>query len=88
MSDKKRPRETGANASAGKKKLKLGDIIDLNSLNNRSKIVVEANLLMHKRDKARNENNVGKSNKIKARLHRLGVDVFDQTDGPSVRFDV
>jgi cysteinyl-tRNA synthetase len=83
---KKRQREKGGDASSGKskKKLKLGDLIDMNSLEPQTKKIVQAKLLMHKRDKAREENNFDKSDELRSRLSAIGVDVCDQLGGPSV----
>lgn len=83
-SNKKRSREQTA-APAASKKLKLGDFFDLSTMDPQAKRIIEAKLLMHKRDKAREENNFGRSDELRDRINAIGVEVVDQKGGPSVR---
>lgn len=85
-SNKKRPREAASSGGAeGKKKMKLGDFFDLQSMDAQARRILEAKLLMHKREKAREENNFVRSDDLRERLSKLGVEVVDQKGGPSVR---
>ena len=82
--NKKRPREQASAPAAGKK-MKLGDFFDLSTMDPQAKRIIEAKLLMHKRDKAREENNFGRSDELRDRINALGVEVIDQKGGPSMR---
>lgn len=88
MSDnsKKRAREvsTSAGSTGAQKKLKVGDFFDLKSMDPTAKRIIEARLLMHKREQARQENNFVRSDDLRERLNKIGVEVTDQKGGPSV----
>ncbi len=80
----KRPRADAEHANGAVKKKKLSDVLDLSSLDDQSRRIIEAKLLVRKRDKARLENDFEKSDQLRARLSDLGVEVIDQKGGPSV----
>ena len=80
----KKPHSASQDIGGKKQKYRLGDVFNVKTMDPQARKILEVNVLMHKRNKARDNNDFSKSDSLREQLTNLGVEVIDQKGGPSV----